>query len=326
MPEFLQSERALKSAYSARSMNAAAYLTSQGWPGSGHALHPDGRGISKPLLVSKKTNVLGVGKKAQDAYADQWWSRAFDETLSSLNSPTTYKKASTTDGAKAELPTVAPSRWTTNGGLYGGFVRGQGLKGTMGALVEVNETITGTRPPIKRRRLDNAGEGGAERDRNPTETRVTNRTSAHPSAAENTKDGDASDATTVALAKVSPLRRLKSTLYTSPGELTKKSTTDLDESKIEASILPESTLYPKQAVASLNLNNPDNSKVIDRGKPSKRRKNGKKRRWAEQGLIEDSASIGHKTEPHVDHQNKKRKRKRRKDGGARNNSRLCHTP
>ncbi|KAL8898457.1 MAG: hypothetical protein Q9192_002075 [Flavoplaca navasiana] len=309
-------------------MNAAAYLTSQGWPGSGHALHPNGKGISKPLLVSKKTNVLGVGKKAHDAYADQWWSRAFDETLSSLNNPTTYKKASTTDGAKAELPIIAPSRWTTNGGLYGGFVRGQGLKGTMGALVEVNETIMGTHPPIKRRRLDNAGEGGAERNRNPTETHVTKRTSAHPSAAEITKDGDASDATTVALAKVSPLRKPKSTLDTPPGELTKKSTTDLDESKIEASILAESTLHPKQAgimgynSASLNLNTPENSKLIDRGKPSKRRNNGKERTWADQGLIEDSASIGHKTEPHIDHRSKKRQRKRRKDGGARNNSRL----
>ncbi|KAL8982717.1 MAG: hypothetical protein Q9205_002857 [Flavoplaca limonia] len=307
-------------------MNAAAYLTSQGWPGSGHALHPDGKGISKPLLVSKKTNVLGVGKKAHDAYADQWWSRAFDETLSSLNNPTTYKKASTTDGAKAELPIIAPSRWTTNGGLYGSFVRGQALKGTMGALVEVNETIMGSHSTIKRRRLDNAGEGGAERNRNPTETHVTKRTSAHPSAAEITKDGDASDATTRALAKVSPLRKPKSTLYTPPGELTKKSTTDLDESKIEASILPESILYPKQAAASLNLNYPDSSKLIDRGKPSKRRKNEKERRWGKQGLIENSASIGHKTEPHVDHRNKKRKRKRRKDGGARNNSRLCHTP
>ncbi|KAL9640684.1 MAG: hypothetical protein Q9204_000619 [Flavoplaca sp. TL-2023a] len=312
-------------------MNAAAYLTSQGWPGSGHALHPDGRGISKPLLVSKKTNVLGVGKKAHDAYADQWWSRAFDETLSSLNNPTTYKKASTTDGAKAELPIIAPSRWTTNGGLYGGFVKGQGLKGTMGALVEVNETIMGTHPPIKRRRLDNAGEGGAERNRNPTETHVTKRTSAHPSAAEITKDGDASDATTVALAKVSPLRKPTSTLDNPPGELTKNSTTCLDESKIEASILAESTLHPKQAgimeynSASLNLNTPDNSKLIDRGKPSKRHNNGKERTWGDQDLIEDSASIGQKTEQHIDHQSKKRQRKRRKDGGARNNSRLSYT-
>ncbi|KAI4276684.1 MAG: hypothetical protein LQ337_002313 [Flavoplaca oasis] len=313
-------------------MNAAAYLTSQGWRGSGHALHPDGKGISKPLLVSKKTNVLGVGKKAHDAYADQWWSRAFDETLSSLNNPTTSRKASTTDGAKAELPIIAPSRWTTNGGLYGGFVKGQGLKGTMGALVELNESIMGTHPPIKRRRLDNAGEGGAERDRNPTETQVSKRTSVYPSAAGNTKDGDASDDTTDALAKVSPLRKLKSTLYIPPGELSKKSTTDLDEGKIEASILAESTLYPKQAgimgynSASPNLNTPDNSKLIDRGKPSKRRNKGKERSWGEQGLIEDSASVGHKTEPHKDHRGKKRKRKRRKDGGASNNSRLCYTP
>ncbi|KAL2051449.1 hypothetical protein ABVK25_008316 [Lepraria finkii] len=62
-------------------MDTAAYLTSQGWAGHGHALHHSGRGITKPLTVTQKNNVLGIGKKKYDAHADQWWARAFDETL-----------------------------------------------------------------------------------------------------------------------------------------------------------------------------------------------------------------------------------------------------
>jgi nucleolar protein TMA23 len=63
-------------------MDSSAYLTRHGWLGDGHALHPGG--IKKPLLVSKKANVLGLGKKKNDAHADQWWARAFDSGLKNL--------------------------------------------------------------------------------------------------------------------------------------------------------------------------------------------------------------------------------------------------
>lgn len=68
-------------------MDAAAILKGHGWRGSGHSLDNHGRGIVKPLLISNKQDVLGVGKK-KPAYnvSDQWWMRAFDESLKELGS------------------------------------------------------------------------------------------------------------------------------------------------------------------------------------------------------------------------------------------------
>jgi nucleolar protein TMA23 len=61
-------------------MNAEAYLRKQGWQGSGHSLDGEGRGIKKPLQ-------LGLGKK-KAAYTtdDQWWMRAFDDSLKNIGS------------------------------------------------------------------------------------------------------------------------------------------------------------------------------------------------------------------------------------------------
>lgn len=67
------------------SMNAEAYLRKQGWQGSGHSLDLTGRGIKKPLLIAHKQDQLGLGKK-KAAYTtdDQWWMRAFDESLQNI--------------------------------------------------------------------------------------------------------------------------------------------------------------------------------------------------------------------------------------------------
>ena len=66
-------------------MNADAYLRKQGWKGSGHSLDMTGRGIKKPLLIAHKQDQLGLGKK-KAAYTtdDQWWMRAFDQSLQSI--------------------------------------------------------------------------------------------------------------------------------------------------------------------------------------------------------------------------------------------------
>ncbi|KAL8898055.1 MAG: hypothetical protein Q9207_006899 [Kuettlingeria erythrocarpa] len=117
-------------------MDTTAYLTRQGWRGSGHALHPSGNGITKPLLLSKKNNTLGVGKKLHDAQADQWWSRAFDETLRSINGEMPAKLAHEGRDAAATRSTFHASKWSGSGGLYGRFVRGNGLKGTLEAKEE----------------------------------------------------------------------------------------------------------------------------------------------------------------------------------------------
>lgn len=118
-------------------MDTASYLHKQGWRGDGHALHHSGRGITKPISISQKQNVLGIGKKKHDAHADQWWARAFDATLKGLN--TTKDEAtgktqgvSLRAGAQAlQMVGRGGSRWVGQGGLYGGFVRGKGLGGTL---------------------------------------------------------------------------------------------------------------------------------------------------------------------------------------------------
>lgn len=118
-------------------MDAAAYLTNQGWRGDGHALHHSGRGITKPIHISKKANVLGVGKKQHDAHADQWWARAFDDTLKGLN--TTKNEATGKvqgiafgSGAQAlQMVGIGGAKWVGQGGLYSNFVRGESLSGTL---------------------------------------------------------------------------------------------------------------------------------------------------------------------------------------------------
>jgi len=66
-------------------MDAAAYLKSHGWRGKGHSLDHTGRGITKPLSITQKRDLLGVGKP-KTLVADQWWMRAFDSSLKDLGS------------------------------------------------------------------------------------------------------------------------------------------------------------------------------------------------------------------------------------------------
>ena len=117
-------------------MDTAAYLTSQGWAGHGHALHHSGRGIVKPIAVSQKNNVLGVGKKKHDAHADQWWARAFDETLRGINATKDGAMGTTeglvvTDAAKQAGSKMRGGVHVVGNGLYSCFVKGQGLGGTL---------------------------------------------------------------------------------------------------------------------------------------------------------------------------------------------------
>lgn len=106
-------------------MDTAAYLTRQGWRGSGHSLHPSGHGIAKPLLISKKNDVLGVGNRKNDALAGQWWLKAFDNTLKQVN-------IGTAEGAPKPVEKATPTfqRSLYNNALYSNFVKGEGLSGT----------------------------------------------------------------------------------------------------------------------------------------------------------------------------------------------------
>ena len=66
-------------------MDADAYLKRLGWRGSGHSLDHHDRGIKKPLLIAHKQDQLGLGtKKAAHKTDDQWWMRAFDQSLQNI--------------------------------------------------------------------------------------------------------------------------------------------------------------------------------------------------------------------------------------------------
>ncbi|KXT05191.1 hypothetical protein AC578_8434 [Pseudocercospora eumusae] len=100
------------------SMDAASYLKKHGWKGDGHSLDPSSRGIKKPLLVSKKVDVLGVGLNKHAAVSDQWWMRAFDQGLKDLGT------------GKTNALTNVREHGMFAGGLYGRFVKGEGVAGT----------------------------------------------------------------------------------------------------------------------------------------------------------------------------------------------------
>ena len=101
-------------------MDASSYLKKHGWQGSGHSLDTTGRGLKKPLLVSKKVDVLGVGLNKHAAVSDQWWLRAYDQGLATLGT------------GKESALAQAQKHGVNRGGLYGRFVKGEGMPGTVG--------------------------------------------------------------------------------------------------------------------------------------------------------------------------------------------------
>lgn len=113
-------------------MNADAYLRKQGWKGSGHSLDSTGRGIKKPLLIAHKQDQLGLGKK-KAAYTtdDQWWMRAFDQSLQSIGT-----------GKESTLSQIR-TQGINRGGLYGFFVRGEAIAGT----IDDNSATDSSLPP-----------------------------------------------------------------------------------------------------------------------------------------------------------------------------------
>jgi len=105
-------------------MDAKSYLMRHGWGGTGTSLHPDkSHALKKPLLISKKVDVLGVGLNKNDAISDQWWMRAFDASLKDFGT-----------GNKGLLGSVK-EHGVKRGGLYGRFVKGEGVPGTIGTGV-----------------------------------------------------------------------------------------------------------------------------------------------------------------------------------------------
>ncbi|KAJ5247095.1 hypothetical protein N7468_002078 [Penicillium chermesinum] len=103
-------------------MDAQAYLMRHGWSGPGNPLNPNqrpgphgGLGLTKPILVARKANNHGVGKKTTKDATNQWWLRGFEDALKDLGQ---------------DKPVAAPGNALTSE-LYRFFVRGEGLAGTM---------------------------------------------------------------------------------------------------------------------------------------------------------------------------------------------------
>jgi len=120
-------------------MDASAYLRRQGWRGDGHSLDQSNRGIRKPLLVAKKVDALGVGLSKHQAVSDQWWLRAFDEGLKSLGT-----------GQESLLAKVQ-KHGVNRGDLYGRFVKGERIAGSIGQTPQSseNEAESGRETPLE---------------------------------------------------------------------------------------------------------------------------------------------------------------------------------
>jgi nucleolar protein TMA23 len=148
-------------------MDAHALLTSQGWRGSGHSLHPtsDTTGLSHPLLVSQKANNYGLGKK-QHKTSDMWWMNAFDKSLKGLDTSEEGKVVQKVTNAALDMVLKGGAKYLGNsGGLYASFVRGESLSGTltpeeMGAEQTVGDKESS---PKKRGMGEHAKESGEER-------------------------------------------------------------------------------------------------------------------------------------------------------------------
>lgn len=110
-------------------MDASAYLKRHGWRGLGHSLDSTDNGLKRPLLISKKVDVLGIGINRHDVIADQWWMKAYDSGLKDFGT-----------GKKGLLAQVA-EHGVKRGGLYGRFVKGEGVPGTF--EVEAVDVVDG---------------------------------------------------------------------------------------------------------------------------------------------------------------------------------------
>merc|ERR1712230_235427 len=140
----------------AANMDAHALLTSQGWRGTGNSLHPTSNtiGLSRPLLVSRKVDNLGIGKK-QHRTSDMWWMNAFDSSLKGLDTSKDGQVIQTVTSGGLDMVQKAGAKWVgSKGGLYASFVRGEGLGGTISP--EENSSTGGEEESKEERRARKA--------------------------------------------------------------------------------------------------------------------------------------------------------------------------
>lgn len=112
-------------------MDSQKYLESYGWV-KGEPLQKGG--LRKPILVTHKFDVKGVGHQAKDTIA--WWETVFDGQLRSLDVNKTGGFAS--DEKKKE--DLEKEERKKNSPLYQMFVKGEVLRGTVDAMKDNEKT------------------------------------------------------------------------------------------------------------------------------------------------------------------------------------------
>jgi hypothetical protein len=133
-------------------MDAHAHLLSLGWAGPGHALDSrpsktykqqgkrgleydpkqlatnTGVGLIKPLMVSQRKDRFGIGKKDpkhEPAGGNEWWLKGFETALGNIGKSESERSGTAT-------PVQALVNGQKHQGLYGFFVKGQLMEGTIG--------------------------------------------------------------------------------------------------------------------------------------------------------------------------------------------------
>jgi hypothetical protein len=147
-------------------LNASQHLLSLGWAGPGHPLNPSAykqkgqrglaydpstpsttthfstasNGLIKPLLVSKKSNNYGLGRRPaahEPQKGNEWWLKGFEAALGSVGTsregsvattPGTSTPVAVASATTQDLQRNVNLQMGKHGGLYGFFVRG-GVEG-----------------------------------------------------------------------------------------------------------------------------------------------------------------------------------------------------
>lgn len=115
-------------------LDAHALLTSQGWRGHGHSLHPtsDSTGLKHHLLIKREgTDGAGLGSK-KDHKAEAWWMNAFDQALKGIDTSSGSMKQKAGGGALDldKITARGRNKYVGARGLYTCFVKGGRLNGT----------------------------------------------------------------------------------------------------------------------------------------------------------------------------------------------------
>lgn len=141
-------------------MDSKEYLISYGWK-EGEALKTGG--LKKPILVKHKKDKKGLGCAPGQDDSEAWWERLFDGHLKNLN----VSNDSVNGGIQFEQKKVVASAASKSSSpLYRWFVRGEGLKGTIGKTVvsEQRQVVSADAGERSRKRKRRGSDASVEKE------------------------------------------------------------------------------------------------------------------------------------------------------------------